>query len=379
MDLTARLRERRDEIEQAMLARVHAVSDPSEVEDPEYAIGLKEAVAAALDYSVAGIENEDPEHAPVPDRLLAQARAAARNRVPLDTVLRRYSTGYSLLDDYLIRASEEGGSASGEELKRALRFLSAVFDRLVAAVSSEYASERERNHRSAARRSAERVRKLLAGDPVDSAELHYELDAWHLAVVASGPGAVEAIRDLAPALDRNLLLVQPDGEASWAWLGGRSRLSTREALRLAEQSLSDELSFAFGEPGQGVEGWRLSHRQARAAMSVARRGRERRVRYADVALLASALGDDVLASSLHELYLAPLEGERDGGAALRRTLRAYFAAGRNVSSAAATLGITRQTVSAHLRAIEERIEDSLDNCTAETETALRLRELNGHY
>ena len=114
-------------------------------------------------------------------------------------------------------------------------------------------------------------------------------------------------------------------------------------------------------------------------MSVVRRGRERRVRYADVALLASALGDDVLASSLHELYLAPLEGERDGGAALRRTLRAYFAAGRNVSSAAATLGITRQTVSAHLRAIEERIEDSLDNCAAETETALRLRELNGHY
>jgi hypothetical protein len=312
MDLAARLGERRAEIEGAMLARVHAVSDPAEVKDPEYAIGLKEAVAAAIDYSLTGIEAEDPEHAPVPERLLAQARSAARNKVPLDTVLRRYSAGYSLLDDYLIRFAEEE-PLSGEELKRSLRSLSAVFDRLVATISAEYAGEGERRPDTAARRRAEQARRLLDGEPVDPDELRYELDAWHLAAIASGPGAASSVRDLAAALDRNLLLVEPEGEAAWLWLGGRSRLSAREALGLAERSLPAELSFALGEPGRGIEGWRLSHRQAKAAMSVLSRGPERRVRYADVALLASALGDDVLASSLREIYLAPLEGERDGG------------------------------------------------------------------
>lgn len=99
------------------------------------------------------------------------------------------------------------------------------------------------------------------------------------------------------------------------------------------------------------------------------------VRYTDVALLASALRDDTLAGSLEGLYLAPLAEERDGGAALRRTLRAYFMAGRNVSSAAAALGVSRQTVNSRLRAIEERIGRPLDACTAELETALRLRDL----
>jgi hypothetical protein len=376
MDLATRLGERRAEIEGAMLARVYAVSNPAEVEDPEYAIGLKDAVSAAIDYSLAGIEAEDPEHAPVPERLLAQARSAARNKVPLDTVLRRYSAGYSLLDDYLIRFAEEE-PLCGQELKRSLRLLSAVFDRLVATISAEYASEGERRPHTAARRRAEQARRLLAGEPVDPTELRYELDAWHLAAIASGPGAAASIRDLAAALDRNLLLVEPEGEAAWLWLGGRSRLSAREALGLAERSLPAELSFALGEPGRGIEGWRLSHRQAKAAMSVLSRGPERRVRYADVALLASALGDDVLASSLREIYLAPLEGERDGGAVLRKTLAAYFDTGRNASSAAAVLGISRNTVSIRLRSIAEKIGRPVDNCAAEMETALRLQELAG--
>jgi DNA-binding PucR family transcriptional regulator len=146
-------------------------------------------------------------------------------------------------------------------------------------------------------------------------------------------------------------------------------------LDFAEQNLPAGLFLALGEQGTGVEGWRLSHRQAKAAMAVAQRGLGRVVRYADVALLASALRDDVLASSLRDIYLAPLGNERDGGATLRETLRAYFASGRNVSSAAAKLGVTRQTVSIRLRIVEERIDRSLNSCAAETEVALRLRDL----
>jgi DNA-binding PucR family transcriptional regulator len=100
------------------------------------------------------------------------------------------------------------------------------------------------------------------------------------------------------------------------------------------------------------------------------------VRYREVALLAAALRDDVLSSSLNEIYLAPLAQERDGGATLRQTLRAYFAAERNVSSAAARLEVSRKTVRSRLRAIEQRVGRSLDACAAEMEIALRLQRLS---
>ena len=105
------------------------------------------------------------------------------------------------------------------------------------------------------------------------------------------------------------------------------------------------------------------------------RGSQSLVRYADVALLASILQDDLLAISLRQLYLAPLSEERDGGSALRQTLRAYFAAERNVSSAAGALSVSRQTVVNRLHVIEERFERSLNSCAAEVEAALRLEDL----
>ena len=115
--------------------------------------------------------------------------------------------------------------------------------------------------------------------------------------------------------------------------------------------------FAFGEPAQGLEGWRLTHSQAQAALVVALRrgGREdvRFTRYADVALLAAALKDQALAGALVEIYLSPLDDLDNRGPLLRRTLRAYLEAERNASSAAAALGVARRTVENRLSTIEE--------------------------
>ena len=56
----------------------------------------------------------------------------------------------------------------------------------------------------------------------------------------------------------------------------------------------------------------------------------------------------------------------------RTTLRAYFAAERNVSSTAVVLGVDRRTVTNRLRAIEELFGRPLKDVAAELETALRL-------
>jgi DNA-binding PucR family transcriptional regulator len=138
--------------------------------------------------------------------------------------------------------------------------------------------------------------------------------------------------------------------------------------------------LALGEPARGIEGWRLTHRQAQAALVVALRrgGRERMTltRYADVALLASALKDEALARALIDIYLSPLEDSRNSGPMLRETLRAYLAAERSVSSTAAALGVVRKTVESRLRTAEEKIGRTLHPCPAELEVALLLDELS---
>jgi DNA-binding PucR family transcriptional regulator len=77
------------------------------------------------------------------------------------------------------------------------------------------------------------------------------------------------------------------------------------------------------------------------------------------------LQDDLAAISLRRLLLEPFGDQRGGGTMLRETLRAYFAAERNISSAAVTLGISRNTVANRLREAEARVGRPLHTCGAE--------------
>jgi DNA-binding PucR family transcriptional regulator len=191
--------------------------------------------------------------------------------------------------------------------------------------------------------------------------------------MAKGEGAPEAMRALAAKLDRRLLAVPREEEPIWAcWLGGRNALEAEQALQALGEISLDRVFVTVGEPGEGLPGWRLSHRQAKAALPIADRRGEPVLRYADVILEASILRDDLAAISLHQLYLEPLEEARDGGKVARETLRAYFAAERNVSSTAAVLGVDRRTITNRIRTIEEVLGRPLKDIGAELETALQL-------
>jgi DNA-binding PucR family transcriptional regulator len=130
----------------------------------------------------------------------------------------------------------------------------------------------------------------------------------------------------------------------------------------------------LGEPGHGVEGWRLTHRQAQAAQWVALQRRGELTRYADELLLVAALKDGVLATSLRETYLSPLDARGEGNGLSATTLRAYFTSGCNAATAAAALRVDRHTVQRRLQRIEERLGRSIHDCRAELEVALRLEE-----
>jgi hypothetical protein len=368
------LRGRRLEIEQAILARVYAVSDPTEAGDPAYVAGLRPAVSAAFDYGLSGLERDLAGAASIPAALVEQVRHAARTGVNLDTVLRRYFAGYTLLGDFVLQEVGASGGLGADGVHLLGRRQAVLFDGLVAAVSNEYRRETLRlaapdGQSKAEQRRAEAVRKLLAGDLVDTAAIEYGLEAWHTGAVVAGPGGVAAVRTLAATLERSLLLVQRDDESVWAWFGGMRPVAAEDVVRVSG-SLSLDVVLAIGEPGRGLAGWRLTHRQALAALPIALQEVGGATRYADVALLAAALRDEMLASTLRALYLEPLTRGRDDGAALRQTL--LFGAGRHVSSSAAALGVSRQTVNSRLRTIERLLGRALDGCAAELETALRL-------
>jgi DNA-binding PucR family transcriptional regulator len=99
------------------------------------------------------------------------------------------------------------------------------------------------------------------------------------------------------------------------------------------------------------------------------------MRYGDVALLASISSDPLLLASMRDLYLRPLEPASRRGIDLRRTLLAYFNAERNSSSAAADLGLARQTVTQHLKIAEERLHKPVNECGDVLNAALRLELL----
>jgi hypothetical protein len=372
-ELALRLCERREEIEAATLTRIFAVSDLPLTGGPEYAQGLRRAVTAALDYGLVGLERSGAMGSP-PPVLLTQAALAARSGVGLDTVLRRYVAGHAILGDFVVE--EDGGHLSPADLKRTLRRLAAAIDRLLSAVSTAYDEELQHERHGAEQRRSELVERLLAGEPLDHAELGYDLEAWHLGVLASGTSAAGLLTSLSRRLDARLLTVARGKAVAWAWLGRSRQFDVADALRRASALRPVGVALAFGEPENGPTGWRLTHHQAAAAASIAQRALTPVVRYREVALLAAALQDDLLGSSLRRLYLDPLRAGRSGGATLLETLHAYYAAGRNISSAAAGLRVDRRTVSSRLRVAEERIGSPLDDCVSDLEIALKLDRLD---
>lgn len=368
------LRERLPEIRAAVSTRVYAISDPHQVGDPGYLDGLNVAVAAAVEHRLEVLEAGGRRAPAIPPLLLAQARIDARDGVPLDTVLRRYFAGNSLFDDFLVDAAERAAVPSSD-LRRLLAAQSTLGDRLISAVSAEHAGEAKAWPTNSTERRRECVKSLIAGELVDTSQLGYDLDAHHPAGMARGEEAPEVMRGLAARVDRRLLAVCREEEPVWAfWLGGRRPLEAEKALGALGEVSRDEVLVTVGEPGEGLAGWRLSHRQAKAALPIAEGRGQPALRYADVALLAAIRRDDLIVTSLRQLYLAPLERERDGGTVARQTLRAYFAAERNVSSTAAALGVDRRTVTNRIRAIEDRFDRPLKDFATEMETALQLEE-----
>jgi hypothetical protein len=184
-EVLGRLEARRAEIEQAILMRFYAIAEPAADPDPEYAEGLRQAVAAAIDFGLAAIERGEKRAPPVPPALFAQARLAARNGVGLDTVMRRCCGGHTLFCDFVIEEAAQT-ELPHDILRTLLRAQATCFERMLSAVSEEHSRELENRVISSDQHRAERVRRLLSGELLDTADLAYEFRFFHLGIIAVG-------------------------------------------------------------------------------------------------------------------------------------------------------------------------------------------------
>ena len=167
----------------------------------------------------------------------------------------------------------------------------------MAEVSIEHKRELKRTRRSPEQRQAELVHRLLAGQHLGTTELGYDLDGWHLGVIATGLGAREALSGMAKSADRQLLSVSHGEETVWAWLGGKAQARGRRSRARGPRRAGHGPGAGDRRAGGGgFEGWRpRTHRQAQAARLVALHRPSRLTRYAEDMLLAAALRDETLA------------------------------------------------------------------------------------
>lgn len=275
---------------------------------------------------------------------------------------------------------EEIRARTVEQLRSRCSEIEQLLEHVAASIEREFVQERELIARPDVQRRVETVQKLLAGEPVDQAELDrlgYRLHAhWHLGVIATGDDAGDVLLRLRTNLERRVLLVPCEHGVIWGWLGGQRKLAVRELERLLSASSRADFRLVIGEPGSGLDGWRQTHREARDAFLAALRKPDKLVRYADTPLFAAAVQNDTLTRWLRD-FLAPLRGQKDGGVGLLQTLRALINVECNRRAAAALLDIDRHTVENRLRTAEELLGRSLTTCLPELDTALRLAELDG--
>ena len=357
------------QLEQVLLARAVEI-EPRLGTDPECFVCILQAARAAVKLVGASLEQGESWQPQLLPPITALARLLARKDVERETLVRGAYAGAGAF----LRFVCEEFSASPRAGVHCLFALGGHFEQLLDAFAGEYDAELHRLDRSPALLIAESVERLLAGEAIDAAALPYRLDGWHLGLIALGSGAELAARRLAERLGCRLLLVPHSAEATWIWLGAQRPLRFEALERLAGSGPVGSVSLAAGEPRQGVEGWRLTHREAEIAAGLLRRTPRPLLRCADVLLQAAVIADPEMRTFLDATYIAPISAERDA-AVLRRTVRAYLSLGANAASAAASLGVARHTVERRLRRIERIFGRKLSACAAELDVALRVEEL----
>jgi hypothetical protein len=386
--ITSRLGDQLDDITSSVQKLL--VADISELRGDEQLLQLlRDTVSGNIDTFFSAVRNGIPvERIEPPTAALEYARRLAQREVSANALTRAYRLGHRaalkfVLDEIRASKLEPALSLDVYEFMETGSF--GYIDEVSQRVVAVYQDERERwlENRNTVR--AAQVRELLSGTEIDidsmTAAIRYPLNRIHLAVVvwcresASGDELalmerfVNRFAESLGAQDSSLF-ISVDRVTAWAWIPVPPAASANAVTHLRGFAATDGQCVAAGNPSPGVDGFRRSHQQARAAHTVATASgaTDRQFTAAgDTGMaLAALLGNNVDAASawIHEV-LGPLGSATDGDKRLRDTLRAFLGTGSSYKAAAEVLHLHSNTVKYRVqRAVERRgrpiADDRLD-------------------
>lgn len=349
-----------------------------EKDDPVLTESEMPSIVSAVTSIVDGLASGRrlPERAS--DAALQEARVVAQAGIDLHALLKTYRLGQAIVWNAIL---EEAMRVVPDDdrrvavLRQASDYHYAWNDRVTESVIATYQAE----HNAYFFRSQDRKRRaiisdVLRGVPTDTEQLSYNLRTEHIAVVAWGRSPEANIRTIANALEARHLSVSGTSGTALGWLGASSLQRLLDEHPAALKAMP-ETYLSIGEVAAGVEGFRLSHRQAWQAYRVNRIRPRDLLRYEEVALEALVLRDrqamrDFVARELRGLDEAEARTEL-----LRETLTAYFRAGQNAAAAANAIHVHERTVAYRLRSIEQRLGVSINARRDEIAVALRLADV----
>src|SRR4051794_11501215 len=205
-----------------------------------------------------------------PSQAVAFARELARRNVPMSELARTYRVVQHAMwrvgvDE--IRRQVDGGRAIAQAVEDLTDATFATGEVLMSRALERYAVERDQWVRSADALRRETVQALLDGDALDldtaSARLRYDLRRAHIGFVVWSDGEGVGAEAAAAALGGSgalLIPIGPQAVAGWCH---------PDAL---DPAAADGAHAAISTPGDGLEGFRRAHAEAREAQRIARLG-----------------------------------------------------------------------------------------------------------
>lgn len=331
---------------------------------------------------------------PAASVVTAEAEEAARDMARRGMTLHEYTRSIRFGHAVLTTAFFDAISAASPphhddgELRRVTLLLFQLIDEFIAAMSAVFLDEQSAWSASRSAAQLELVRKLVEGTPVDhtAAErlLGYPLTGTHLAVIAwrvsPGEGTAHRLRAaIDPVLHcwgtpRASLVVPVGSNMLWAWGAVGSTAHLTPGAVLPE---FDDAKVVVGQAGPGIEGFRRSHREARAVERLLRRGSDRQrasLAHQDVDLDVLLLEDREAARQFVVRHLGPLGTDDPRMAELRSTLRRYLDTNRSLAKVAAMEQISRNTVTYRVQQAFTLCAHSGDAPTDKLRAALTIAE-----
>jgi DNA-binding PucR family transcriptional regulator len=330
----------------------------------------------------------------LPSQAADLARSLARRGMDLGILLKVYRVAnqsvFQFLNEFIDDVSDEE-PARDEVLVFIWGRAGQWMDDSVESLIETFYEERQRLHDGAVARRTDTIEALLGDAPPSADEaarsLGHALHQWQTASVVWAPDAdsftSEALLDAANAAAQLLDAPPPvtmvaGSRDLWCWMA-TPRSPDLAALAALEPMLREAgLRMTLGLPRPGVQGFRTSHAEARAAQSLALSAVPTTglILYDDVELLCLVAGQDELMRRMVAREIGQLAGADKNLGLVRQTALAYLKC-MNVEATAEQLFVHKNTVRYRIARAEELLGHPLSERSTQLELALRWVELFG--